>query len=77
MQGTEFCCTMKSERGNRKDATPVYEQSYGAIVLARVKEKADARMCVVCRGNKAHEEELEKVDFCALDRFRPMGHEPG
>ena len=55
MQSTEFSFTMKSERGIRKDAnTRVYEW-YGAIVLARVKEKADARMCVVCQWYATHE----------------------
>ena len=57
MQSTEFSCTMNSERGNRKDATAEVYEVYGAIVVAGVKEKADARICVVCRGYKTHEEE--------------------
>ena len=73
MQGTKFGCTMKSEKGSRKDATPVYTKSYVAIVLARVKEKADARMCVVCRGYKTHEEERGKENFCMCDRFSADG----
>ena len=60
---------MKSERGIRKDAnTRVYDR-YGAIVSATVKEKADARMCVVCRGYATHEEERGKENFCMCDRF--------
>ena len=73
MQGTKFGCTMKSENGSRKDATPVYTKSYGAIVLARVKEKADARMRVVCRGYATHEEERGKWNFCVCDRFSADG----
>ena len=46
---------------------------WGAIVIAGVKDKADARMCVVCRGYKTHEEELEKGDFCTPDRFSTDG----
>ena len=72
MQGTKFDCTMKSENGSLKDATPVYTKS-GAIVLARVKEKADARMCVVCLGYATHEEELGNENFCMCDRFSADG----
>ena len=73
MQSTEFCCTMKSEREIRKDAnTRVYE-AYGAIVIAGEKGKADARMCVVCRGYKTHEEKREKGNFCMCDRFMADG----
>ena len=76
MQTAEFCCTMKSERGIRKDAnTEVYEWCR-AIVIAGVKVKADARMCVVCRGYKTHEEELENGTFVCVIGFRPMGFEP-
>ena len=64
---------MNSEKGSRKDATPVYTNSYGATVLARVKEKADALMCVVCRGYKTHEGEQGKWDFCMCDRFSADG----
>ena len=64
---------MNSERGIRKDAnTRVYEV-YGAIVIAGEKWKADARMCVVCRGYKTHEEEREKGNFCTYDRFSADG----
>ena len=73
MQGTKFDCTMKSEKESRKDVTPVYTKSYGAIVLARVKEKADAGMCVVCRGYATHEEERGKENFCMCDRFSADG----
>ena len=69
MQGTKFDYTMKSEKGSRKDATPVVTQVCGAIVIARVKEKADARMCVVCRGYKTYVEERGKENFCMCDRF--------
>ena len=73
MQSTEFCCTMNSESGNRKVAnTRVYEV-YGAIVIAGEKEKAEARMCVVCRGYKTHDEELGKENFCTCDRFSADG----
>ena len=64
---------MKSEKGSRKDATPVYTKSYGAIVLAKVKEKAGARMCVVCRWYKTHEEERGKGNFCMCDRVSADG----
>ena len=30
-------------------------------------------MCVVCRGYKTHEAELEKRDFCTSDRFSADG----
>ena len=74
MQSTKFCCTMKSESGIRKDAnTRVYEGCFGAIVVAGEKEKADARMCVVCRGYKTHEEKREKGNFCMCDRFSADG----
>ena len=63
MRGTEFCCTMKSERENRKDA----------IVIAGVKEKADALRCVVCLGYKTHEEERGKENCCTCDRFSADG----
>ena len=73
MQGTEFCCTMNSERGNLKDANTSVRNVYGAIEIAGVKVKADARMCVVCRGYKTHEEEREKGNFCTCDRFSADG----
>ena len=76
MQGSKLQCTMIPRKGIRKDATPVYIKRYGAIVLARVKEKADAGMCVVYRGYATHEEEREKGNFCMCDRFRPMVFEP-
>ena len=76
MQSTEFGRTMNSERGNRKDATAVYDRLYWAIVLASEKEKANSRMCVVCRGYATHEEEREKGNFCTLDRFSADGFEP-
>ena len=73
MQGSKVKCTMIPRKGNRKDATrEVYDQ-YGAIVIARVKWKAYARMCVVCRGYKTHEEEREKGNFCMCDRFSADG----
>ena len=73
MRGTEFCCTINSERGNRKDAnSSVYDQC-GAIAVARVMGKAGARMCVVCRGYKTHEEERGAECFCTLDRFSADG----
>ena len=64
---------MNSERGNRKDANTSVRSWYGAIVIAGVKEKADARMCVVCRGYKTHEEERGKENFCTCDRFSADG----
>ena len=64
---------MKSEKGSRKDATPVYTKRYGAIVIARVKEKADAGMCVVCRWYATHKEERGKENFCVCDRFSADG----
>ena len=64
---------MIPKKGIRKDATPVYTKSYGPIVLASVKERAGARMCVVCRGYKTHEEEREKGNFCMCDRFSADG----
>ena len=64
---------MNSERGNRKDATQVYAIGYGAIVIAREKEKAGARMCVVCRGYATHVEEREKGNFCMCDKFSADG----
>ena len=73
MRGTEFCCTMNSERGIRKDATREVYQWYVAIVIAGVKGKAGARMCVVCRGYKTHEEEREKGNFCVCDRVSSDG----
>ena len=73
MQGSKLQCTMIPRKGIRKDATPVYTKSYGAIVLARVKEKAGARMSVVCRGYATHEEERGKENFCMCDRFLADG----
>ena len=64
---------MNSERGIRKDAPLEVYRRYRAIVLARVKGKADARMCVVCRGYKTHEEERGKGNFCMCDRFSADG----
>ena len=73
MQSTGFGCTMKSERGIRKDAnTEVYDH-YGAIVLARVKEKAGARMYVVCRGYATHVKERGKGEFSVCDRVPADG----
>ena len=46
---------------------------YGAIVLARVKEKTVACMCAVCRGYKTHEEERGKENFFMCDRFSANG----
>ena len=63
MQGSKLQCTMIPRKGIRKDATPVYEERYVAIVLARVEEKADAGMCVVCRWYATHEEEREKREL--------------
>ena len=76
MQGSKLQCTMIPRKGIRKDATPVYTKSYGAIVLARVKGKADAGMCVVCRGYATHEEERGKGTFVCVIGFRPMVFEP-
>ena len=73
MQSTEFCCTMKSERGIRKDANTSVPRVYGAIVIAGVKEKADARMCMVCLWYATHEEEREKENLCMCDRFSADG----
>ena len=73
MLGTEFCFTMNSESGNRKDANTSVPRADGAIVIAGVKGKADARMCVVCRGYKTHEEERVKGNFCACNRFSADG----
>ena len=56
-------------RGIRKDATQKVYDGYWAIVIAGVKEKADARMCVVCRGYATREEERGKENFCTCDRF--------
>ena len=58
---------------SRKDATAVYDYVCGAIVIAGEKWKADSRMCVVCRGYKTHEEELEKGNFCTYNRFSADG----
>ena len=38
-----------------------------------MKEKADARMCVVRRGYATQEEEREKENFCMCDRFSADG----
>ena len=46
---------------------------YGAIVLARVKEKAGAGLCVVCRWYATHEEERGKENLCVCDRFSADG----
>ena len=73
MLGSKLQCTMIPRKGIRKDATPVYTKSYGAIVSARAIEKADARMCVVCRGYKTHEEERGKGNFCTCARFSADG----
>ena len=73
MESTGFGVTINSERGIRKDATQKVYDGYGAIVIARVKEKADACICVVCRGYKTHEEEREKWNFCMCDRFSADG----
>ena len=35
--------------------------------------KADARMCVVCRWYKTHEEERERWNLCTFDRFSADG----
>ena len=58
---------------NRNDATQELYEVCGAIVIAGVKEKADACMCAVCRGYKTHEEERGKGDFCMCDRFSADG----
>ena len=64
---------MIPRKSNRKDAnTEVYDR-YWAIVLAGEKEKADSRMCVVCRGYKTHAEERGKGNFCMCDRFSADG----
>ena len=66
-----------SEKGViEKTQTQECQEWYGAIVLARVKEKVDARMCVVCLGYMAHEEELEKGTFVCVIGFLPMVFEP-
>ena len=46
---------------------------YGAIVLAREKEKADACMCVVCQWYKTREEERGKENFCTCGRVSADG----
>ena len=76
MQGTKFDCTMKSEKGSREDDTPEVTQVYGAIVLARVKEKADARMRVVCRGTRHMKKNGKRGTFVCVIGFRPMVFEP-
>ena len=73
MPGSKFYCTMIPRKGNRKDATREVYDRYGAIVIARVKWKADARMCVLCRGYKTHEEERGKENCCTCDRFSADG----
>ena len=73
MRGSKLQCTMIPRKGIRKDATPVYEERCGAIVLARVKEKADARMCVVCRWYATHKKERGTENFCMCDRFSADG----
>ena len=73
MQGSKLPCTMKSEKGSRKDATPGVTQVYGAIVIAGVKGKADARMCVVCWGYTTHVERGKKEKFCMCNRFSADG----
>ena len=73
MLGTKFCCTMNSERGNRKDANTSVQQVYGAIVIAVEKKKAGARMCVVCRGNRNTKKNGKKGNFCTCDRFSADG----
>ena len=73
MQGSKLQCTMIPRNGIRKDATPVYTKSYGAIVLARVKEKAGACMCVVCWGYTTHVERGKTEKFCMCDRFSADG----
>ena len=62
-----------SEKGNSKRRNASVHEECGAIVLARVKEKAGARMCEVCRGYKTHEEERGKENFCMCDRFSADG----
>ena len=73
MRGSKLQCTMIPRNGIRKDATPVYTKRYGAIVSARVKEKAGTCMYVVCRGYATHEEERRKGNFCVCDRFSADG----
>ena len=64
---------MIPRKGIRKDATQVVTQVYGAIVIARVKEKAGACMCVVCWGYTTHVERGKKEKFCMCDRFSADG----
>ena len=61
-------------KGNSKRTTTreVYDR-YGAIVIAGVPGKADARMCVVWPGYRTHEEEREKGNFCMCDRVSADG----
>ena len=42
-------------------------------MIARVKWKAVARMCVVCQWYKTHEEERKKWNCCTCDRFSADG----
>ena len=50
-------------KGKSKRRNTSVIPAYGAIVLARVKEKADARMCVVCRGEQTTRRRTGKREF--------------
>ena len=76
MQGSKLQSTMIPRKWIRKDATPEVYRRYMAIAIARVKEKANARMCVVCRGYATHEKERGRENFCMCDRFSADGFEP-
>ena len=58
----------------RRNAS-VHEELRGSR-LARVKEKAGARVCVVCRGYTTHEEERGNSTFVCVIGFRPVVFEP-
>ena len=73
MQGSKVQCTMIPRKGIRKDATLVVTQVYGAIVIARVKEKEGACMCVVCWGYTTHVEARKTEKFCMCDRVSADG----
>ena len=58
-----------AKTGDSKRRNASVHEEFGAIVIARAREKADARMCVVCRGYKTHAEVRGKGNFCMCGRF--------
>ena len=69
MQGTEFCCTMNSEEGNRKDANTECTRSVGGNRNSRRERESWCTYVCDMSGVQNARRRTEKGDFCTLDRF--------